>query len=170
MKQKPDELKLIYIHKIGYNTKKQGYYEFIFSKNPENIDIQRWGWDLSPACDNANPPTKEYIDSIYSLKTDSFDLICLHEAVDRSYLHGYHNIHCLAYEDIDSEIINEKFDDYDNIFSNNVIDESINNDDLPLLVFHYRMTFQDVQDLLYQRDIILKNNEFIQAKNIEILK
>ena len=169
MKQKPDELKLIYIHKIGYNTKKQGYYEFIFSKNPENIDIERWGWDISPACDNANPPTKEYIDAIYSLKTDSFDLICLHEAVDRAYLHGYHNIHCLAYEDVDSENINGQYDDYENIFSNSE-SKITNDDDLPLLVFHYRMTLEAVQDLLYQRDIILKGNEFLQSKNIEILK
>ena len=170
MKQKPDELKLIYIHKIGYDTKRQGYYEFIFSKNPENIDVQRWGWDLSPACDNATPPTDEYIDATYSLKTDSFDLICLHEAVDRSYLHGYHNIHCLGYEDIDSENINTQYDDYDNIFSTGEVNNNDNDDELPLLVFHYRMTLEAVQDILYQRDIILKGKEFLQAKNIEILK
>ena len=100
MENKSDDkqLKLIYILKIGYNTKGDGLYEFIFSKDPTNIDINGWQWDLSPACDNSQPPTEDYTDAVYSLKTKSFDLFCLHEAVDREYMHGYHTIHALAYE------------------------------------------------------------------------
>jgi len=93
-----DKLKLIYVNKIGYNAKGEGLYEFIFSLDPTNVDIEKWSWDLSPACDNAIPPTEEYIDAIFNLKTSSFDLFCLHEAVDREYMHGYHTIHALAYE------------------------------------------------------------------------
>jgi hypothetical protein len=93
-----EELKLIYVHKIGTNTKGDGLYEFIFSKDSTNIDADDWGWLDTPACDNATPPTEKYCDEVLSVKLKEFDLFCLHEAVDREYMHGYHNIHALAYE------------------------------------------------------------------------
>lgn len=168
MKNNPEELKLIYVHKVGYNTAGEGIYQFVFSKDPETIDYAIWCWDMTPACDNALPPTKEFYDATYALTTDKFDLFCLHEAVDRPYMHGYHNIHCLAYEDPDSENAPEVYDDYDNMFSDGGFKES-SDEDAPLLVFHYRMSLEDVQDLLYERDIILKGKEFLQSKNIEIV-
>ena len=42
-----------------------------------------------------------------------------------------------------------------------------NNDDLPLLVFHYGMTLTKVKDMLSARKIILKNNEFIETSSIK---
>jgi hypothetical protein len=160
---KANELKLIYVLKIGYNSKNQGLYEFIFSKNPTNIDYETWGWDLEPACDNANPPTDEYIDQIFSLQTDSFDLFCLHEAVDREYMHGYYNIHCLAYE-TEKE---DNYDDYEDIFDrlSSGGEENMGNE---LLVFHYNMTLEDVEKTLYERNIILRKDKFMQSKNIKI--
>ena len=158
------ELKLIYVHKIGYNSKKQGLYEFIFSKNPTNIDYDTWGWDVSPACDNSNPPTDEYVDEIVSLQTDSFDLFCLHEAVDREYMHGYYNIHCLAYEQETEDTV----DDYEDIFDQFNDGSPANEDDSGIMVFHYGMTLEDVEKTLYERDIILKKDKLIQTKNIKI--
>jgi len=145
MKYDENKLKLIYINKIGYNSKGEGLYEFIFSNDPTNIDVEGWCWDLSPACDNALPPTKDYVDAIINLKTSSFDLFCLHEAVDREYMHGYHTIHALAYEI-----------------------EKQDNDDLPLLVFHYGMSLSKIKDMLTSRKIILKNNEFVEISSIEL--
>jgi len=154
------KLKLIYILKIGYNAKDEGLYEFIFSLDPTNIDVEGWCWDLSPACDNALPPTEDYINAIFNLKTNSFDLFCLHEAIDREYMHGYHTIHALAYE-IEREIDeNNPFSDYEKMFENN-------NDDVPLLVFHYGMTLAKVKELLMPRKIILKNNEFVETSSIK---
>lgn len=154
------KLKLIFILKIGYNTKDEGLYEFIFSLDPTNIDVEGWCWDLSPACDNAIPPTETYINGIYNLKTSSFDLFCLHEAVDREYMHGYHTIHALGYEieKIDNE--NSNFSDYEKMFESE-------NDDVPLLVFHYGMTLKKVKELLDARKIILKGNEFIETSSID---
>lgn len=164
---KPNELKLIYVHKIGYNAKRQGLYEFIFSKNPTNIDYEKWGWNLSPACDNAEPPEDEYIDETFSLQTDSFDLFCLHEAVDREYMHGYYNIHCLAYEkENDDNFVDDT--KYDNIFDKLGGEEKGNTDGIDVLVFHYGMTLEQVEKTLYGRDIILRKNQFIQSKNIKI--
>jgi len=154
------DLKLIYVLKIGYDIKGNGQYEFVFSSDPTNIEIEDWCWDLSPACDNAMPPTETYIDKIIGLKTDSFDLFCLHEAVDREYMHGYHTIHALAYE-IEKENDDTPFSDYESMFENN-------NDDLPLLVFHYGMSIERIKNLLLPRKIILKNDTFIETSSIKI--
>jgi len=154
------KLKLIFILKIGYNSKDEGLYEFIFSKEDAKIDIEGWCWDLSPACDNALPPTEEYIDETISLKTKSFDLSCLHEAVDRPYMHGYYTIHALAYE-IDKQDENgNMINNYETMFEQD-------NDDLPLLVFHYGMTLEKVKEILAARKIILKNKEFIETSSIK---
>ena len=158
MKYDEDKLKLIYILKIGYNTKNEGLYEFIFSLDPTHLDTEQWCWDLSPACDNATPPTEEYIDAIFSLKTESFDLFCLHEATDREYMHGYYTIHALAYE-IEKEDENH-YTDYENMFENN-------NDEMPLLVFHYGMSLATIKLILSERKIILNDKEFIETSSIK---
>jgi len=163
MDNEENKLKLIYVLKIGYNAKGEGLYEFIFSIDPTNIDIEGWCWDISPACDNATPPTETYINGIFNLKTSSFDLICLHEAVDREYMHGYHTIHALAYE-IDKQVDENSgsgFGDYEKMFEKGEED-----DDLPLMVFHYGMTLGKVKEILNTRKIVLKNNEFIEVSSI----
>ncbi len=155
-----EDLKLIYILKVGYNSKGDGLYEFIFSHDDTKIDVEAWGWDLTPACDNAMPPTEDYIDKVIALKTSSFDLFCLHEAVDRDYMHGYHTIHALGYEIIPDYEDEEEggFESYDMMMT--PIDE------MPLLVFHYGMTLKKIQDLLYERKIILKEDSFIETKSL----
>ncbi len=157
-----EELKLIYVLKVGYNSKGEGLYEFIFSYDETKIDVDGWGWDLTPACDNSMPPSEEYIDKVIALKTSSFDLFCLHEAVDREYMHGYHTIHALAYE-----IISENEDDEgDGFESYDMMMDSV--DDIPLLVFHYGTTLKQVKELLYERKIVLKNTTFIETSSINI--
>ena len=153
-----DKLKLIYILKIGYNTNNEGLYEFVFSLDPTNIDVEGWCWDLCPACDNAVPPTPDFINGVFSLKTSTLDFYCLHEAVDREYMHGYHTIHALAYE-IEKEP-DGSFSDYENMFEND-------NDEIPLLVFHYGMSLKKIKDLLSLRKIILKNKEFVETSSIK---
>jgi hypothetical protein len=157
-----DDLKLIYVLKIGYNTKGDGIYEFVFSMDEENIDVEGWCWDMSPACDNCMPPTEEYVDATIEFKTKSFDLFCLHEAVDREYMHGYNTIHALAYEkEYDNDQFTDGFSDFDKMFNKS-------NDDKPLLVFHYGTTLSNIKEMLNDRKIILKDNEFIETSSIEI--
>jgi hypothetical protein len=155
-----NKLKLIFVLKIGYNSKDEGLYEFIFSHDDSKIDIEAWRWDLSPACDNAEPPTEDYINETINLKTKTFDLCCLHEAVDRPYMHGYYTIHALAYEVDKQDENGNMISDYESMFEQD-------NDDLPLLVFHYGMTLAKVKDMLSARKIILKNNEFIETSSIK---
>lgn len=156
-----DKLKLIYVLKIGYNSKYEGLFEFIFSSDETNIDVTNWAWDLSPAVDYAQPPTDEYVDKVYNLKTNSFDLFCLHEAVDRPYMHGYHNIHALAYEIENDQEDNDGFIQYEEMFEED-------DGDLPLLVFHYGMTLSKIKELLYERKIILKGDEFIESSTVKL--
>ena len=150
------KLKLIYVNKIGKNGKGEGLYEFMFAKDSSNIDIEGWCWDLTPACDNALPPSEDHIDLNIGLKTKSFELFCLHEAVDRAYIHGYHTIHALAYE-----TENNDDDGYDKMFNQE-------EEDYSLLVFHYGMTLSRIKDMLNIRKIILKNNEFVEVNTIKI--
>jgi hypothetical protein len=155
------KLKLIFILKIGYNSKNEGMYEFIFSNDETNIDVEGWCWDLVPACDNALPPTEDFVNAVISLKTSTFDLICLHEDVTRPYMHGYHTIHCLAYEDENATKNDDGHDQYDKMFNNE-------EEEAPLLVFHYGMTLARLKDLLYARKIILKDKEFIESSSIKL--
>lgn len=153
-----NELKLIFVLKIGNNTKNEGLYEFIFSTDPTNINIEDWGWDLSPACDNAEPPTNEFYNQVIQLKSQSFDLFCLHESIDREYMHGYHTIHALAYETT-KEHMNENYDDLD-------FEET--DDDKPLFVFHYGVSLKDIKEMFYERDILFEKNKFIEVKSKEL--
>jgi hypothetical protein len=135
------DLRLIYVLKIGYNSKSEGLYEFIFSKDPSAVDTRGWAWDVMPAAGNAQPPDESHIETVLSLKTDKIDLICLHELNDRTYLDGYYTIHALAYQDPEGE------------------NDDLMYDELPILVFHYGMKLKEVQDILYTRDLIFKESK-----------
>lgn len=158
----PNDLKLIYVLKVGKNSKGEGIYEFIFSDDIENIDVEMWNWDQSPAIEHKEHtiPDEEYIKAVYSLTTKDFALFCLHDALDRPYMHGYHLIHALAYEDEEDEDLmnNDEDFDYDDIMD----DKS----EFPLLVFHYGMTLKDVEDKLYERNIIIRGKKFINTSAI----
>ncbi len=155
VKYSNDDLGLIFVLKVGYNSKDQGLYELIFSHDITNVDTILWNWDISPACDNCVPPTEDFVDRIINLKTNAFDLVCLHDAVDRPYSHGYNTIHALAYEE---ERDDDGFVQYDNL---------MNADETPLLVFHYGMSLQQIIDMFKLRNIILKGNDFIEASEVK---
>lgn len=148
---KKNNEKLVYVLKVGINSKGEGIYEFIFSDNIDGIVemSEEWLWDQMPANanDNAEPPTGEYVSNTLELRTDKFDLFCLHEAGDRSYMDGVHTIHCLAYE-VEKE---ESYGSYEDIFNEY-------NEDEPLLVFHFGMSKSQVEEMLYSRDLKLQTN------------
>lgn len=132
------DLKLIFVLKNGVNSKGEGLYEFIFCKDPSSVDTVAWGWDAMPASYNAQPPDEVHTDSILLLKTNKIELICLHELNDRAYLDGYYAIHALAYQDYNDDSSDLMYDE------------------LPILVFHFGMTMKEVKDILYTRDLIVK--------------
>lgn len=145
-----DDLKLCYVLKIGYDIKGQGLYEFVFSEDPSSIDTESCGWGELPANGNANPPPSECINYVLSLKTKKIDFICLHELNDRAYIDGYYTIHCLAFENTES-------DNHDILY-----------DETALLVFHFGMKASEVKDLFLSRDIILKEIDITDSQVAEI--
>jgi len=155
-----NDLKLIFIHKIGYNIKKEeSIFEFIFSNDETNVDFEMWNWDLLPAYNNALPPTEDYVDAIITLTTSKFNLYCLNESPERPYSHGYHTIQALAYE-IPNPEENDGYTQYENLMEDH--------EDLPLLVFHYGTTLATIKEKLYVRNIVLKNNEFVDVSTLKI--
>jgi hypothetical protein len=76
-------------------------------------------------------------------------------------MHGYHNIHALAYENEDAEF-DDTSSDYSKMF------DCDSNDDLPLLVFHYGTSLTKVKDLLNARKIILKNDSFVEVSSLKL--
>ena len=154
-----NELKLIFVYEVGYNIKKdEKIYEFIFSKDETNVDFEMWNWDLFPAYNNATPPTDDYVDAVVTLKTNKFDLYCLSESPERPYTHGYHTIQAIAYEIPKEE--NDGYAQYENLMEDH--------EDLPLLVFHYGTTLASIKERLYVRNIVLKNNEFVDVSALKI--
>ncbi len=145
-----DDLKLVYVLKIGYNSKQEGLYEFLFSKDPSSIDTDSIGWKESPASSNANPPESNDVDLVLSLKTNKIDLKCLHELDDRAYIDGYYTIHCLAYEDLESD------------------NSDVMYDETALLVFHYGLKAGEVKDLFLSRDILMKEVESVKPKPLTV--
>jgi hypothetical protein len=59
---------------------------------------------------------------------------------------GVNTIHCLAYE-LEKE---DDFDSYETLYDN---------EDAPLLVFHFGMTVEQVEGMLLSRDIIFQNEK-----------
>lgn len=127
---------LIYVHKIGTNHKDVGYYEFLFTTTPYKVDIEAWGWDERPASTKALPPTEEYISKVMTLKISRFQFTVLHQSNLFTYMDGFDKVIALAWEEENEEL----------------------EDDVKRLVFHYGDSYQDVQDKLYARDIVLKES------------
>lgn len=126
---------LVYVHKIGNNHKDEGFYEFIFSDNPYNVDIEEWGWDQRPALNNAIPPYEEYITKVLTLKISRFQFTVLHRQTMFTYMDGFDRVVALAWEEENEEM---------------------EMDGIKRLVFHYGDTLEDVENKLYSRDIVLK--------------
>lgn len=66
-------------------------------------------------------------------------------------MHGYHTIHALAYE---IEKTDENgYDQYENLETNN---------ESSLLVFHYGITLETVKNIFKSKNVIYKDNKFIE--------
>jgi hypothetical protein len=161
MSKNEESLQLIYVLSIGKNSKGENIYEFLFSENPEDVDVESWNWDQSPAIEHKefSVPTEDYVDASFTLTTKSVKLKCLHDARDRSYMHGYHLIHALAYEEFEDDDEESYIEEFEEMY-----EES--NDDAPILVFHYFMRLKDVKDRLYERNLMLYDNSVPNAKAI----
>lgn len=126
-------MKLIFVNELGPNFKGDNIYEFIFS----NID-DVWGedWDAEPAAGKPLPPNINFIEHVGVLKNSEIDL----ELIQNSDFFGMYDsidgVIALAWEKSDSDeiIINKR----------------------KRLVFNYGNTISEVENKLYERDVVLK--------------
>ena len=121
---------LIYINKIGANHKGNLLYEFIFSNTTENVDGENW--DTYPASGRPEPPHSKFIKKVGMLETDivfeliqDSDTLAVWDAID--------GIIAMAYENIN---------DYDTYPETR-------------LHFHFGDKLKDIEDKLYEKDLIL---------------
>lgn len=128
-------LNLIYINHVGANWRDLNIYEFIFSNTTEEIDGD--DWDVYPASNGeVTPPPKNVIKMVGVLETE-LDLNVVRDSDKYSVWDALDGIIPLAYEQIQ---------DYTEYPDNR-------------LVFPFGITVNEVNEILYPRDIILEYKE-----------
>ncbi len=135
-------MKLIYINKVGKDWEGNYMYEFLFSDKIENVDGE--DWDSVPASGRPEPPHSEFVKSVGKLQTDlvfnlvqESDTFAVWDAVD--------GVVALAWENIDG------YDEYPEV----------------RLHFSFGMDEGDVNDKLYERDLVLEYNKDKKYKKNE---
>jgi len=127
-----EELFLIYIYQVGKDWKGIGRYEFLFSDKIDNIDGE--DWDAIPAAGRPEPPHEELVKKIGTLITDDKRLDVIQESDSFSLYDAIDGVVALAWENMD---------DYDQYPESRI-------------AFHFGDTIKDVEDKLYEHDLILE--------------
>ena len=127
------ELFLIYVNRVGKDYKGDYLYEFLFSDTIDNIDGEFW--DTYPASGRPEPPHAHLIKRVGRLESD-LKLDIIQESDTFAVWDAIDNVIALAWENInDYETYPEK-----------------------RLCFKFAETIKDVEDKLYEKDIILHYN------------
>jgi hypothetical protein len=135
------ELYLVFINKIGESWEGKTVYEFIFSHTTEDIDGD--DWDEYPASGLPSPPNEGFVKAVGRLESElkldviqDSDTFAVWDAVDGIVALGWENIN-----------------DYDEYPDRR-------------LSFAFGEGVKDVEDKLYEKDLILeyklKNNEQVE--------
>jgi hypothetical protein len=132
-------MKLIYINKVGKDWEGNYIYEFLFSNTIEGIDGE--DWDAVPASGRPEAPNSEFVKQVGKLTTDiKFNLVqdsdtfAVWDAVD--------GVIALAWENVNAyESYPEK-----------------------RLCFRFGEAIGDVEEKLYEKDLILKYNKEIHGQ------
>ena len=134
-----DKLFLIYINMVGKNYQGNYLYEFIFSDTIKNIDGEEW--DTFPASGRPQPPLEKFIKKVGRLESElnldviqNSDTFAVWDAVD--------GVIALAWENVNAyESYPEK-----------------------RLCFRFGEAIGDVEEKLYEKDLILKYNKEIHGQ------
>lgn len=125
-------MKLIYVNELGPNYKRDNIYEFIFS----DID-DVWGedWDKEPASGDPTPPLIHFIKKVGVLKNSGIELNLIQNSDFFSVYDAVEGVIALAWEDSESEAITDEKHQR--------------------LVFRFGETMKEVEDKIYERDMVL---------------
>jgi hypothetical protein len=126
-------MKLVYINEVGEDWTGNNIYEFLFADEIENIDGD--DWDALPASGRPSPPSSDFILKVGKLTSElKFDLVqksdtfAVWDAVD--------GVVALGWEDI------SEYDEYPDT----------------RLYFDFGIDIKEVEDKLYEKDVILEYN------------
>jgi hypothetical protein len=138
-----DDLKLIYINKLGSNWQSKNLYEFIFSDDIKAVTdaSDDWGWADYPASGNPEVPEIDYIKGVAELTTE-IKFILIQESDTHSVWDSIDDAVALGFEDVSG------YQHYPE----------------PRLVFKFAESYKSVKDKLYSRDEHLKINEIKNGK------
>ena len=122
---------LIFINQLGSDYKGNFMYEFIFGdeKNCEGED-----WDSKPANGYPKPPKLEHIKKVGLLKNSKLKMELVQNSDFFSFFDAVDKVIALAWE----------------------MDDDLDFDRITRLVFHFGMSMKEVEDKLYERDLILE--------------
>jgi len=127
------KLFLIYVNKVGKDSKGNLIYEFIFSDTIKNIDGEEW--DTFPASGRPEPPHENFIKTVGRLESElhldviqNSDTFAVWDAID--------GVIALAWENINA------YDAYPE----------------KRLCFKFGETLEEVESKLYEKDLILNYN------------
>jgi hypothetical protein len=127
------KLFLIYVNMVGKDYKGNLIYEFIFSDTTNNIDGEQW--DVFPASGRPEPPHDNFIKKVGRLESElnleviqNSDTFAVWDAID--------GVIALAWENINA------YDSYPE----------------KRLCFKFGETLEDVEEKLYENDLILNYN------------
>jgi len=124
---------LVYVNELGPNFKGDNIYEFIFS---DLDDVWGEDWDSEPALGKPLPPDIHYIKKVGVLKNSNISLELIQESDYFGVIDAIDGVISLAWEKSDSDdLVISKY---------------------KRLVFQYGETVEDVENKLYERDIVLK--------------
>jgi hypothetical protein len=126
-------MKLIYINELGPNYKGDNIYEFIFS---DLDDVWGEDWDSEPASGKPQPPEIQFIKRVGTLKNSLIELNLIQNSDFFGVYDSVDGVIALGWERSDSDeiLIKKK----------------------KRLVFNFGETEKEIENKLYERDIVLK--------------
>ena len=126
-------MKLVYVNELGPNFRGDNIYEFIFS---DLDDVWGEDWDAEPASGKPLPPEINYIKKVGVLRNSDISLTLIQNSDFFGVYDAIDVVISLAWENSDSDeiLVNKK----------------------KRLVFQYGESVEDVENKLYERDIVLK--------------
>lgn len=127
------DLFLIFVNNVGKNYKGEFIYEFIFSDTTKDIDGEFW--ESNPAAGRPESPDEMFIKEVGRLESE-LKLNVVQDSSEFAIWDALDGIVALAHENInDYEVYPEK-----------------------RLCFHFGATIKEVNDKLYEKDLILNYN------------
>lgn len=133
-------LVLIYVNYVGVDHKGDHIYEFLFSDSTKDVDGE--GWDEYPAKGRPEPPHLIFIKKPTILKSNKLVLDVIQNSDTFAVWDAVDGLIALAWENVNEYV------EYPS----------------PRLCFHFGDSIEDVKNKLYEKDLVLEEENEKQKK------